>query len=94
MSTPAMTDHEMILEIWADVKDLKKESDVVRKSLFGNGGVGLLAKHETLAVQVGNIITAIGSRDKLATYIGGALFLLVLGLLWRLFTGEISIIFN
>mgnify|MGYP001566118542 CR=1 FL=1 len=88
-----LTDHELLLEIYDDVKDLLKSDTLFRKVLFGNGDTGLSAKHESLAVEVKSIITSISARDKIAYGISGAIGLLILGLLWSIFTGQVAISF-
>ena len=88
-----LTDHEMILEIYDDVKDLIKSDMLFRKVLFGNGDTGLTAKHESLSVEVKSIISSISARDKIAYGISTAIGVLVLGLLWSIFTGQVAISF-
>ena len=38
------TDHEILREIWCDVKDLKNDYDKVKQVLFGNGALGMSGK--------------------------------------------------
>ena len=38
------TDHEILRDIWCDVKELKEDYITVRQVLFGNGNLGMAGK--------------------------------------------------
>ena len=81
------TDHEILLEIWRDVKDFR----IVRKAVFGNGEIGLIGRHEALSEKVEGVIRGIASRDKIAYAVVVAIGTLVLALLWDIFTGKVIV---
>jgi len=75
-----LTDHEMILEIHADVADIKESVGTLRKTLFGNGNPdgGIVSRQNVLSGRVDAIV-------KILTFVGGpiaaALLVYLVGLL-------------
>ena len=61
-----LTDHEMILEIHADVADIKESMVTVRKTLYGNGNAegGLITKQSVLSGRIDSVV-------KILIFIGG-----------------------
>ena len=58
-----MTDHEILLEVHSDMKDVLEAITTFRKTLYGNGEDGLIGKHNLLKQRVdtaGKIIVVIG----------------------------------
>lgn len=82
-----LTDHEMLLEIWADVKELKDTYVGLRKTVYGNGGAGLVSKTTALELDVRRM-------SKALTWLGGTIGVLVIALVWRIITGEVSIVIH
>ena len=68
-----LTDHEMILEIHADVSDIKGSADTIRKTLYGNGNPdgGLVTKQAVLVGRIDSIV-------KILTFVGGPLVAAIL----------------
>jgi len=75
-----LTDHEMILEVHSDVKDIKELMDCMRQTLYGNGNMegGLVTK----SIVVGNRVDTI---VKILMFVGGpfvaAVIIYLVGLL-------------
>mgnify|MGYP001597261534 CR=1 FL=1 len=70
---PELTDHEMILEIHADVADIKESVGTIRKTLYGNGNIdgGLVSRQNVLTGRIDTI-------SKLLTFVGGPLVAAIL----------------
>ena len=81
-----LTEREILIQIYEDVRELKDDTLSLRKTVYGNGGIGLTEKHNTLSVRVDGLIKAI-------TFIGGATVMLVIGFLFGIFTGQIQVVF-
>ena len=81
-----LTDREILIQVSEDVRELKDDTLRLRKTVYGNGDVGLSEKHNTLSVKVDGLIRAI-------TFIGGAIVMLVIGFLFGIFTGQIKVVF-
>ena len=81
-----LTEREILIKISEDVEELKVDTLNLRKTVYGNGGIGLTEKHNTLSVKVDGLIRAI-------TFIGGAIVMLVIGFLFGIFTGQIKVMF-
>ena len=81
-----LTEREILIKISEDVEELKVDTLNLRKTVYGNGGVGLTEKHNTLSIKVDGLIKAI-------TFIGGAIVMLVIGFLFSIFTGQIQVAF-
>jgi len=81
-----LTDREILIQVSEDVRELKDDTLRLRKTVYGNGDVGLSEKHNTLSVKVDGLIKAL-------TFIGGALFMLIVGFLFGIFTGQIQVLF-
>ena len=61
-----LTDHEMLLEIHADVSDIKETMGCMRETLYGNGNLegGLVSMQNVLRSRVDTIV-------KILTFVGG-----------------------
>ena len=81
-----LTDREILIQVSEDVRELKDDTLRLRKTVYGNGDVGLSEKHNTLSHKVDGLIRAI-------TFIGGAIVMLVIGFLFGIFTGQIKVVF-
>lgn len=77
-----MTDHEILLELHADVKDVKESVSGLRQTLYGsgNGEGGLVTKQAVLSGRMDSIV-------KILTFVGGplvaAILVYLVGLLVR-----------
>ena len=81
-----LTDREILILLSEDFLEFKEDALSLRKTIYGNGGIGLNEKHNTLSVKVDGLIRAI-------TFIGGAVVILVIGFLFGIFTGQIKVVF-
>jgi len=83
-----MTDRQILKEIactlHGEYQETKELCLGLKRLIVGNGEVGLLERHNTLASSVGLI-------KKVLVAVGGAIGVLILGFLWKIFTGEIKI---
>ena len=63
-----LTDHEVLLEVHADVKDIKESVSTMRQTLYGNGNEsgGLVTKQAVLGGKIDSIV-------KILTFVGGPL---------------------
>ena len=63
-----LTDHEVLLEVHADVKDIKESVSTMRQTLYGNGNPdgGLVTKQAVLVGRIDSIV-------KILTFVGGPL---------------------
>ena len=68
-----LTDHEVLLEVHADVKEVKETLDCMRQTLYGNGNMegGLVTKNAVLNGRVDSIV-------KILTFVGGPLVAAIL----------------
>ena len=68
-----LTDHEMLLEIHADVSDIKEFMDCMRQTIYGNGNLegGLVSRQNVLASRVNTIA-------KILAFVGGPLVAAIL----------------
>ena len=77
-----MTDHEVLLEVHADVKDIKESVSTIRQTLYGNGNEsgGLVTKQAVLGGRIDAIV-------KILAFVGGplvaAILVYLVGLLVR-----------
>ena len=94
MTIPEMTDHEILIEIWCDMKEAKESLVSLRKTLYGNGAVGLVAKVDRQEEKVRDLFISMANRDRMVLTISGAVGVLILGLLWGILTGQVQVIFN
>ena len=63
-----LTDHEIILEMREDIKDVKESVVVIRKTLYGNGNTG-----ESLSTKLAVATSRIDTITKIITFVGGPL---------------------
>ena len=77
---------------------LVAELRAMRERIYGNGKPGILQdlstiehKMEKVDAKVDLVIVGISARDKIAYTLAGIVLPLVVGLLWKIFTGEIVI---
>ena len=63
-----LTDHEILLELHADVKDVKETLSCMRQTIYGNGNMdgGLVTKQAVLGGRMDAIV-------KILTFVGGPL---------------------
>ena len=68
-----LTDHEILLELHADVKDVKETLSCMRQTIYGNGNMegGLVTKQVVLGSRVDTIV-------KILTFVGGPLVAAIL----------------
>jgi len=68
-----LTDHEVLLEVHADVKDIKESVSTMRQTLYGNGNEsgGLVTKQAVLGGKIDSIV-------KILTFVGGPLVAAIL----------------
>lgn len=76
------------------VEDLSLELARMRERVYGNGRPGLINDLAEVRRDVSSIMTGIAQRDKLAWSLAGAVGMLVLGLLWSVFTGQVILAFT
>ena len=68
-----LTDHEIILEMREDIKDVKESVAVIRKTLYGNGNTG-----ESLSTKLAVATSRIDTITKIITFVGGPLVAAIL----------------
>ena len=68
-----LTDHEIILEMRDDIKDVKESVVVIRKTLYGNGNTG-----ESLSTKLAVATSRIDTITKIITFVGGPLVAAIL----------------
>ena len=68
-----LTDHEIILEMREDIKDVKETVVVIRKTLYGNGNTG-----ESLSTKLAVASSRIDTVVKILTFVGGPLVAAIL----------------
>ena len=63
-----LTDHEILIELHADVKDVKETLSCMRQTIYGNGNMdgGLVTKQAVLGGRMDAIV-------KILTFVGGPL---------------------
>ena len=68
-----LTDHEVLLEVHADVKDIKESVSTMRQTLYGNGNEsgGLVTKQAVLGGKIDSVV-------KILTFVGGPLVAAIL----------------
>ena len=75
-----LTDHEILLELHSDVKDVKETLDCMRQTIYGNGNMegGLVTKSVLVEKRVDTIV-------KILMFVGGpfvaAVIIYLVGLL-------------
>lgn len=77
-----------------DLERLNVETMNMRERLYGNGKPGVISEVAEARKMAQEAIGAIASRDRLLGALGGGLLTLVLGLLWSIFTGQVSLTFK
>ena len=76
------------------VEDLSIELARMRERVYGNGRPGLITELADTRRDVSGILSGIAQRDKLAWSLAGAVGMLILGLLWSVFTGQVTLAFG
>lgn len=77
-----------------DFERLNVETANMRERLYGNGKPGIIAEVSEARKLAQEAISSIANRDRLLGALGGGLFTLVLGLMWSIFTGQVSLVFT
>lgn len=90
----SMTDREILEALFLDMHDAKQDIEIIKtdnyklkKTVYGNGEVGLLEKHNTLQKTVDSLT---GTLRWIAITSG----ILIAGLLFSIFTGQVQVVFH
>lgn len=78
------TFRDILLEVRDSVAEIKTDMTTIRRVVFGNEDrVGLVSR-----------VSALEERMRMIGWLGAAVGVLVLGLLFEIFTGKVSVVFH
>ena len=89
----SMTDREILSALYLDMHDVKQDIEIIKsdnaklkKTVFGNGEVGLTEKHNSLQKEFSNLVNVL-------KWIAITFGVLLSGLLFSIFTGQVKVVF-
>lgn len=81
-----MTERDILVALYNEWGQLRIDFVTLRKAIYGNGAIGLIEAQRSLTQRVLDI-------TRIATILGGIILTLIIGLLWGIFTGQVTIVF-
>lgn len=91
MSEPS--DHDLLVMLLNRVNDIAEDLKDTRYRIYGNGKQGLLEDMSDVKSDIEQIRGSISTRDKVLMTFAGMVVTLVVGFLWQVFTGQVTVTF-